>query len=324
MRKLMARYMSPAGDDGADNGGTGAAPDDRGDVVDPATATDADGDDAAGGPDDDAAAAAGTGDGAAPADPDDGQQEDARHGGIPKARFDQVNNQRKQLAAENERLQRELEAARTAKAPPAPAPAPAAAPAATPAPAADKFDPDAQEEAYIQALLEGDSSKAGKIRREINAHLVAQASEQAEAKVSSREAAKLLEAEVATTMEAHPWLDTPAGADALELIVAARNASVARGVPAHKALRDAVAKIAPRFKPEADTPAGELPGDGAPADTRTANALKRGATDSVAQPPVVAAGVGNRATAGRVNVAQLDEDQFANLSDAEKRRLRGD
>lgn len=325
LKNLLYRYMAPAVEEGADTGGTDTATADRGDEVDPSLTADNleavvrtnEGEDPAPNAEGETAPAGAV----EPAD--DTQHDDSRPGGIPKVRFDQVNNQRKQLAAENERLQRELEAARAPKAPAAPAPA--AAPAAGSPAAAEKFDADAKEEAYIQALLEGETAKASKIRREINAHLIAQASDHAEAKVTSREAAKQLEAEVATTIKAHPWLDTAEGADALELIVAARDAGVARGVPAYKALRDAVAKIAPKFAPaSAQPPAGELPVDPNAADTRTANALKRGAADSEAQPPVVQAGVGNRATAGRVNVAQMDETQFANLSEAEKSRLRGD
>lgn len=331
LKKLMARFQAPAGDDGADTGGTDTAvvddpgqagKEDRGDDFTPTNDADdpqagAGGDGGGNGGDGGATAAA-----AEPAD--DSHGEGARRGhGIPKSRFDEVNERKKAVEAENERLRRELEEARNAK--PAPAPAAASAPAATPAAEPAKFDADAKEEEYVAALMEGDTGKAAKIRREINAHLVAQASEHAEAKVTSREAAKLLAAEVEATMKAHSWLDTPEGAEALELIVAARDHAIAKGVPAHQALRDAVTKIAPKFAPPAgDPPAGDLQDSAAATDTRTANALKRGAADSQAQPPVVQAGIGNRATAARVNVAELDDEQFANLPEAEKKRLRGD
>lgn len=330
LKKLMARLQAPAGDDGADTGGTDTAvvdeagqpgKEDRGDDFTPT-------EDAKDPPADAGGDGGGGGDGAATAaaaDPaDDSHGDGARRGhGIPKPRFDEVNERKKALEAENEQLRRRLEEAEKGKA--AHTPAAAATPAAAPAAGPAKFDADAKEDEYVAALMEGDTGKAAKIRREINAHLVAQASEHAEAKVTSREAAKLLGEEVAATMKAHPWLETPEGADALDLIVAARDHAITKGVPAHQALREAVAKIAPKFAPAAgDPPAGDLQDGAAATDTRTANALKRGAADSQAQPPVVQAGLGNRATAARVNVAELDDEQFANLSEAEKKRLRGD
>lgn len=340
LKNLLGRLQGPAGDDGSDTSGagTGDAGDaggaqDRGDDFTPTdddatggdagTAQGGDGDDGAG----DGAAAGGAG-----SDADDDGQGDRSDQRIPKGRFNEVNERRKALETENQQLRRELEEARKGKAPaaaPAPAQAsaaPAASPAAAPAPAAVvAFDPDAKEQEYIEALMAGDTGKAAKIRREINAHIVSEASAKAESTVSRREATKLLNEEVAATLQAHPWLDTEDGADALELIQAARDSAIAKGVPPYKALRDAVAKIAPRFAPAGSrTPAGELPGAGGQGDTRTANAIKRGAADSEAQPALVQSGIGNRATAGRVNVAQLDEEQFANLSEAEKRRLRGD
>lgn len=328
LKSLLSRLHAPAGDDGADTGGTdagaaedNAAQDDRGDDFTP---TDGDADEAVGsgdeGQDDTSSADAASG-------ADDGAGKEARHGaGIPKARFDEVNTRRKAVEAENERLRAELEEARKTKTSP-PAAAPTAAPAAKAAETDEKFDPDAKEQEYIEALMAGETGQAAKIRREINQHLVAQASATAEATVTGREAKRLLDAEVSTTLATYPWLDTEEGADALDLISAARDRAISKGVPAHKALRDAVAKIAPRFAPEAaagDPPAGVLPKGQGQGDTRTANAIKRGAEDSEAQPPVIQGGIGNRATAARVNVAQLDDKQFAELPEAEKRRLRGD
>lgn len=327
LKRLLSRLYAPAGDDGADTGGADTAVADesstQADRGDDFTPTDDD-PDAAGGGDDEQDDAAGA---EAATGADDGAGKEARHGaGIPKSRFDEVNTRRKAVEAENERLRKELEEERKQKTA-APAAAPTAAPAPKAAEAVEQFDPDAKEQEYIEALMAGEASKAAKIRREINQHLVAQASATAEATVTGREAKRLLEAEVTTTLQAYPWLDTEEGADALELISAARDRAISKGVPAHKALRDAVAKIAPRFAPDGaagDPPAGALPKSQPQGDTRTENAIKRGAADSEAQPPVIQGGIGNRATAARVNVAQLDDKQFAELPEAEKRRLRGD
>jgi hypothetical protein len=245
--------------------------------------------------------------------------------GIPKARFNEVNEQRKALAAENEELRRELEAAR--KAIPPQQEVKAQPPAAAPAAEAQQFDVDAKEQEYAAALIEGDTAKASKIRREINAHLVSEAESRADAKVVARANEQLLREEVAATLQAHPWLNEEAGADALELIVAKRDAEIAKGKAPHVALREAVAKIAPRFAPAESgaTPPKGLAGSAEAEDTRIANANKRGAADSLRQPAAVAeVGVGNRASGGQVDVEKMTDEQFEKLSREEKSRLRGD
>jgi hypothetical protein len=59
-------------------------------------------------------------------------------------------------------------------------------------------------------------------------------------------------------------------------------------------------------------------------DTRTANAIARGAADSNSQPPSAQAGIGNRATTAKVDVATITDEQFESMTEAEKKRLRGD
>lgn len=246
-------------------------------------------------------------------EPDQPQEEERKPSGIPKARFDEVNEAKKAYQAELEEAKAEIERLRAAS-----APKPQAAPAPT------NFDDDAAEQAYIDAMLDGDSDKAKTIRREINANMRAQAVQDFETSQISKNNANALQAESKATLESYPYLDTPDGEFALELIVDARNKAIASGVPPHIALRDAVAKIAPRFNPDGEAPSRDLRGVKEQPDTRTQEALRRGAADSLRQPPAVQAGIGNRTTQARVEVDKLDEDQFANLSNAEKKRLRGD
>ena len=326
LKKLLSRYMAPAGEDGTDTGGTDTGSEDRGDDFTPT------GDDEAGeGADDGQSAgagedAAGAGDGGQSAADGADEPEDERgqrSPGIPKGRFNEVNERRKELESENERLKRELAEARAAQ----PA-APAAAHVATAAqPEVAVFDVAAKEQEYADALIEGDTGKAAMIRGEINSHLIEQATQQAEGNIARRSAQQLLQAEVEVTLKTYPWLDTPDGADALDLIMAARDRAISQGVAPHQALRSAVTKIAPRFKPteDDDTPSGDLPGSTKAGDTRPSEAVRRGAADAVAQPPAMQVGVGNRATpAARVDVMAMDDEQFAALSPAEKSRLRGD
>lgn len=242
--------------------------------------------------------------------PPEKAEEDERHNPsmIPKARFNEVNESRKQALRELEEAQAEIERLRSQSQPPKEQP--------------KAFDEAAQERAYVEALMEGDTDKATQIRHEINAHLREQAALEIEARMTQRQAATALQEASTQAVKDWPYLDTPDGAVAIKTIIALRDADIARGVPAHIALRDAVKEIAPRFAPKAE--AKEEPPAEKLADTRTADAIKRGAKESQQQPPNVQAGIGNRATEGRVNVEKMDEEQFRSLSDAEKRRLRGD
>lgn len=307
-QRLFSRLQRPA-DDGEDLGGEvisingettdtetpPGTPEDRGDVV----TTDA--------PDT-------QDDTGTPAEPT------GRSAGIPKARFDEVNEARKTAQAELERANAELELLRNAK----PQAAPATTPAA-PVQTAPDFDEDAKEEAYIEAMLEGDTAKAKEIRKEINAHLREQAAVEVETRNNARTLANNLQSASTQAVEDFPYLDTPDGEFALGLIVAQRNADIARGVPAHVALANAVKNIAPKFAPEGQTtPTKGLPGDKPAIDTRTQQAIERGAADSLRQPASIQAGIGNRADSVRIDVANLDEDQFATLSLADKKRARGD
>jgi hypothetical protein len=332
LKKLLAIYMAPAGDDGSDTGGTAVAepeaatPEDRGDVVDPGVSTEAlqalvasdkgEGEGGAGTP---AAAPA------APNPDEDGAGQGER---IPKARFNEVNEQRKAALARNSELEAELERLRSGQA----SAAPASAPAAAPAPAAE-FDEDALEEAYGAALMEGDTRKAAAIRRSINAHVREQAAADARREVEQqrqqdqqRATADALAAESQATLQAFPYLNTEEGKEALLLIVEARDGKIARGMAPLDALRAAVKAIAPKFAPagQGDTPSKDLPHGEPKTDLRQAAAVERGAKASMAQPAVLTGGVGERAEAGRINVAQLTDEQFEKLPDAEKRRLRGD
>ena len=317
-RRLSAFHVlrKPADDDGSDLGG---------EVID---ATNPDTGDAAGAEDED------RGDNftptseeapaPAPAATAEDEPDEATGGkpaaGIPKARFNEVNEARKEAEARAEALQRELDAL---KMQPATAPAPtAAAPAA---PAAPEFDVDAAEQKYIELLMEGETAEATKLRSQINRHVAAEAAQQAIA--IQREAAARVDIQTVAdkAVETWPYLNTPDGADALDLIKASRDANIARGMAPAKALQLAVDKIAPKFAPDEEAPPTLGLPSGKPAvDTRTANAIARGAKAADAQAPAVQAGIGNRATAGTLDVATLTDEQFDALSEAEKAKARGD
>lgn len=234
-----------------------------------------------------------------------------RPNAIPKARFDEVNEARKAAQTALDAANAEIERLRTQ-------PKPEAQQRPT-------FDEDAKEKDYIEAMLEGDTELALKIRREINSNIREQSRHDLSQDIEQRTMASQLDAESNAALNDYPYLDTDEGAYALDLIVVARDADISRGVPPHLALRKAVAAIAPRFMPDdAAPPTRDSTGGNGALDTRTQNALKRGAQDSTLQPPSLQAGIGTRITGARVNVEALDEDQFRSLSTADKKRLRGD
>lgn len=249
----------------------------------------------------------------ASADAKSARQHDQR---IPKARFDEVNEARKEAERRAQDAEEELKRIREQSKP-------------APAPAEPAFDVAAKEKEYLELLMEGETEKATAVRMEINAHIT----EQAEIAAEQRIVRKSVEADLAKAstqaVADYPYLDTPAGADALQLIIWKRFALQEQGHAPADALRMAVAAIAPKFQPNDDADDGNTPGRSSPtpakvADTRTAKALERGMKDSQAQAPAMNAGIGNRQHAGRLDVETMTDEQFAELPAAEKRRLRGD
>lgn len=325
-------FMKPAEDGGADSGGTATEEKpDFGNDMDPEPAAA------------EAAAVDGGGAGGDGGDPPAGSNTEAegeegadgqggrRASGIPKARFNEVNEERKEALRKLEEAQAEIERLKKAGAgvdggTAAPASAKPAAQADAGA-GAGGFDVDAKEQEYAEALYSGDGKMAASIRREINAHLVTEATtrarEVAATEFTARETQTLLAAAVQTAVAAYPWLNTKDGEEALDLIVAARDQRIKKGMPPHLALQEAVNKIAPKFAPEGDTPSRESTDTPERKDNRTAQALARGAADSVLQPPAVQAGIGNRATAARIDFTKLSDEQLEAMPAEELRKAMG-
>lgn len=224
---------------------------------------------------------------------------------VPYARFREVNENKRLLEEQLAAMQQELQAIKAGQQPAAaPSPAAASAPAA--------FDVDAAEEQYAQALLDGDAKAASAIRRTINQHIEDSAVQRLEQTSRLQESATKAQDVVSQALEDYPWLDQEEGAAALEMIEAMVLAKTTAGVPRHIALANAIATVAPRFAP--DSPPVGLGNRNAPVDTRLERADKRGAADSLLQPAAVQAGMGNRATAPKVDGStKLTDDQISNL-----------
>lgn len=261
--------------------------------------------------------------------------ESALSDSVPHARFNEVNMRRKAAEQEAERLRAENEALKAGKAA-ATKPDEKEQDKSGKGAAAPEIDVDAKEQAYLDALMEGNTDVAKQIRREINQQLMAEASsatlksvraemeerQQAEAQAN---AGKLLATTANAVVSDYPFLDDPAHSEVLDMIEARRDALIAKGVTAHEALRQAADFIAPRFAPEGFTPAKSLEKPAPKTDSRQAAAVERGAKASLAQPPVPVAGMGNRATGSDAkSVANMSDEDFDRLTAAEKKALRGD
>ena len=232
---------------------------------------------------------------------------------VPYARFREVNESKRQLEEQLAVMQQEVQALKAGR-------QPAAAPATAPAPAA--FDVDAAEEQYAQAMLDGDAKAASAIRRTINQHIEDSAVRRVEQTTQQQQTTSKSQEVVARALQEHPWLDQEEGAAALEMIEAMVLAKTTAGVPRHLALENAIAIVAPRFAP--NPPPVGLGNRNAPVDTRLERADKRGAADSLLQPAAVQAGMGNRATAPKIDDStKLTDDQITNLSKDEMAKVLG-
>lgn len=234
---------------------------------------------------------------------------------VPYARFREVNESKRQLEEQLAAMQEEVQALKAGL-----QPARAAAPVSDTAPTT--FDVDAAEEQYAQALLDGDTKAATAIRREINQHIENSALQRFEQTSRQQESATKAQDVVSRALQEYPWLDQEEGAAALEMIEAMVLAKTSAGTPRHLALANAIATVAPRFAP--DSPPVGLGNRNPPVDTRLERADKRGAADSMLQPAAVQAGMGNRATAPKIDGStKLTDDQISNLSQAEMDKALG-
>jgi hypothetical protein len=235
---------------------------------------------------------------------------------IPKERFDEVNETLKEVRRQNEILLAALQQR-------------GGAPAAEPAPKeeAKAVDLDALEDAYANAMMDGDMAKAKQIRGQIRAEERRLAKEEALEEFSAAEERKLFDAQVKTAYAAYPQLDhKAAGADAEAIaeVIEWRNFLVAsKGAPLHIALRDAVDRVASARGWEKPDGAGKAQKD--PPSDRAEAQRRKNADAANAQPAQLSGGVGERAGRARqLDVEKMSDKEFAALSEEEKKQLRGD
>lgn len=263
-----------------------------------------------------------TGDLAAPGAGQAGQhqEEEGRGGqGIPRARFNEVNERRREAEEKLSARDREIDELRAQLA--AQGGQRPADPSIATASADQAINLEEAEERYSQALLDGDSKAAAGIRMEINRHIEQAAYQRMVQATSLQQSRAQTQATVEQLLQQFPWLDEPEGAEALELIEASVAMKVQRGTPYTKAVQEATQAIAPRFAP---TPSRVGQDGGLSGDMRTQRANERGASHSLQQPPLPQAGMGNRATPPVVDTSKLSDEEYMALPEAERKKARGD
>lgn len=322
--KMMKR-LNQAGDDGSDAGGTAAAVEVLDAVDDYMQKTEEErarlrGDDARGAVDPEALAVVASSDGqqqtpgTQPAEADDAG---ATGGGIPRVRFNEVNDRRKALETEVEQLRAQLAGAQ-----PAPGAAPAQLQQPAPQAAPEPYNIEAAEERYLQLVLDGDTKAATKLRMEINGVLQDAAYSRFAHETAAQQQTAAASKTVEALLQSYPWLEGPEGVEAMDLIEASVVMKVHRGASQAQALEEAVNAIAPRFAP-ASTPSRVVQPAAGHVDIRAQRANERGALDSQLQPAQLQAGMGNRAAAPLIDGAKLTDEEYEALPVAERKKLLG-
>lgn len=235
---------------------------------------------------------------------------------IPKTRFDEVNNKRKTAEAENVRLKAELEAKNN------------------PAPAATAFDFDGKEEAYMKAVLDGQTKEAQAIRAEIRAAEKAEYVATVETVATKRAtethalttAQQKTEAVVAELQGRFEVFDESSDRYSEEMVndtIAMQRGFIEAGLAPDAALRKAAGLMTQgETDRKAAAPVVEAPA--APAVTPKKPNIAAKVAAANAQPPVLRAGESGAARDGSVSVIDMEEVEFDSLPESTKRRLRGD
>ncbi|MBX9914082.1 MAG: hypothetical protein K2Y25_09295 [Pseudomonadaceae bacterium] len=234
-----------------------------------------------------------------------------KSGMVPHARFNEVNEEAKSSRQRVQELEEELARAKGEK------PAPEKEPE-KPAPAA--YDYDAAEDRYAEALLEGDTTAAKVIRREIRAQETADseqrgrdAFEQSKQQDEQARATQSLQAVAKDAYARFPFLNsegTEPDADAIEMVLALRNKHIRDGVSAGEALLKAVDKIGPMF------------GDEKPVKSPVRESVIERNLERDKKIPPREQGLGDR---GRnTDVSSMTDEEFDKLTEKELREMRGD
>ena len=227
------------------------------------------------------------------------EQKHERDQMIPRSRFDEVYRQAKEREEENAQLRAALEAKNAPE-------------------KVHDIDIKALRQDAYHAMLEGDSDKYAEISEQIDRELVARAKAEAKAEFvvdnERRETVSKLESVAAQAMADYPFLDPETGdAQAIDEVIGWRDMYIAKGIAPHIALSQAVQKVAPLYQ----TAKVEIA-----TDDRSKNALQRAISAAERQPPATGQiGIGQRGEDKAFNAANIDQKDWENLSDDDRKKL---
>lgn len=255
-----------------------------------------------------------------PAD-DDGKKPDDDRRPPPYSRFKEVTVERDEeraarlrLEGENAALRRQLETG--GKPPPEPT-----------AP----VDIRALRKAARDAMLEGDTEKAAELDAQADEEISRRSRSEAVAEMEQRNAIRDLNAAANRMIQKYPFLDSQsedADEEAIDLVIAARDANIRKGMAPAEALEKAADKIGRLFSKEGGDGGGKKDDAGDPAGDRARQAITRNAAAANRQPPPPTGGRGERGrvteSGDKINVAAMSDEEFRALPEAEKARIRGD
>lgn len=210
---------------------------------------------------------------------------------VPRARFNEVNEERKALKAQLEQLQGQQAEQQEQPA----------------------IDMKALRRQATEALLDGDMDKHDEIQDKMQAEILRQAEAQAETRMAQRAEYNSFQAKAASLAAEFPVLDTNGGdPEAIGMVIELRDAYIAKGMDMVKALEAAARKVAPLFGGKSQSEPGKQ-------DNRTLKAVKRGVEDGERIPPQ-GAGVGNRAQPPKSD-SQVSQSDWERMSPAERDRM---
>lgn len=193
------------------------------------------------------------------------------------------------------------------------------------------FDFDAAEDAYQDAVLEGDKEKARQIRAEIRAEEIRIAEAKAEERIQVRETLRKVDEVTTKAYEKYPFLNhesKDSNKEAIDEVVEWRNFYHAKGDSWDKALQKAVDKVGKLYAPKEEPPAKKDQAskkdddDERPKGRSAVDIKQRNAAVEKKIPPVTAGASGTREP--RVDLKKLDDKEWADLPESEKRKARGD
>lgn len=261
-------------------------------------------------------------------DTGEGDEEDldevpAKSAKIPKYRLDQVLNQRNELRERNAWLEKQLE-----KLIEKPATSTDSKKEEVPS-----FDFDSAEEEYATLLIEGEISKASKLRNKIESErqkeiqrLIADI-KQDSIKEAKEESNSAIEAErfsnLVSKYEAkYPFLDADSDSyneEAIETVNALMAGYVASGKSKTEALKLAINKVTPMYEQEESPKKRETLGK-----KRAVESIKKAAKASNSQPPKTRSVSTSSIDKDVIDITKMSDRDFNKLTEKEKRLLRGD